>query len=411
LTTNAEIATWLADAGLRNMPLEDMVDGFGRRLNDAGLGIERMFVGMNTLHPMVRARSLIWDVAGGVTKHFEFAHSEIDSAELQQSPFAAMLRDGVAEQRYRFDVPEKVPELPVFDELRQVGMTEWMGWVQPFGELSPQIGGPTEVEHAERSWLVFSATTDQPGGYRDADVAILRQVLPVFAVAVKATTQRAISQGLLAAYLGNDPASRVFSGTVLRGEVQSLEAVVFFTDLQGFTALADTMPGKELIALLDDYFGCMVQPVVQRDGEVLKFMGDGMLAAFAVIVGERAEVCAAALEAAEEVLALVDALNTARRRAGKPAAGLDISLHIGRVLYGNVGSDQRLDFTVIGPAVNEASRIEKLCEPLGRPLLMSQAFAEAATSCRSRLVSLGRHRLRGVREETELFGLASAQAP
>jgi adenylate cyclase len=182
--------------------------------------------------------------------------------------------------------------------------------------------------------------------------------------------------------------------------------VLLFTDLQGFTALADTIPGHDLIALLDDYFGCMVQPVAAHGGEVLKFMGDGMLAAFAVVLGDRAEVCAAALEAAEEILVLVDRLNADRRAAGKPAADLDISLHIGRVLYGNVGSDTRLDFTVIGPAVNEASRIEALCTPLGRPLLMSQAFAEAATASRERLVSLGRHRLRGVREETELFGLA-----
>ena len=113
--------------------------------------------------------------------------------------------------------------------------------------------------------------------------AVLREVLPVFGVAAKATSLRGIGHGLLAAYLGNDPASRVLSGTVLRGEVQSVEAVVFFTDLRGFTALADTMPGRELIVLLDDYFNCMVHPVMAHGGEVLKFMGDGMLAAFAVV--------------------------------------------------------------------------------------------------------------------------------
>ncbi len=139
---------------------------------------------------------------------------------------------------------------------------------------------------------------------------------------------------------------------------------------------------------------------------MLKFMGDGMLAAFAVVLDDRAEVCATALAAAEEILARIDALNIDRRNAGQRVTSLDISLHIGRVLYGNVGSDTRLDFTVIGPAVNEASRIEALCQPLGQALLVSQAFAEAATASRNRLVSLGRHRLRGVREETELFGLA-----
>lgn len=404
--TPIEPAGWLAQAGLRNMPLEELVDGFGRRLNEAGLRVERMFVGMNTLHPMVRARSLIWNSSEGVTRHFEFGHADIDSEQIQQSPFAAMLRDGIAELRQPLDGADKLPDIPVFDELRGMGMTEWMGWVQPFGELTPQVGSPTAADHAERLWLAVSAATDRPRGFSDKDVALLREVLPVFALAVKATSLRGIGHGLLAAYLGNDPASRVLAGTVLRGEVQSVEAVVLFTDLRGFTALADTMPGRELIALLDDYFNCMVQPIVARDGEVLKFMGDGMLAAFAVVLDDRAKVCAAALAAAEEVLARVDALNGERRNAGQPATSLDISLHTGRVMYGNVGSDTRLDFTVIGPAVNEASRIEALCEPLGQALLMSQAFAEAATASRDRLVSLGRHRLRGVREETELFGLA-----
>jgi adenylate cyclase len=411
LTAGGEITAWLADAGLRNMPLEEMVEGFSRRLNELGLSIARTFVGMNTLHPMVRARSLIWDRDVPEFTRFEFSHAGIDAPIVRDSPFVPMLLDGVDERRCDLTDREEVRGVAVFEELQAAGMTEWLGRIFPMGELVPQVGWTTEAEHSERLGLVCSFTTDRPGGYTEADLAVLKPTLPVFALAVKAVTMRTLGHGLLAAYLGDDPAGRVFAGTVQRGEVQSVEAVLFFTDLRGFTALADTMPGKELIALLDDYFGCMVQPVVQRDGEVLKFMGDGMLAAFAVILGERAEVCAAALEAAEDVLARVDVLNAERRKAGKPAAALDISLHTGRVLYGNVGSDQRLDFTVIGPAVNEASRIEKLCEPLGRPLLISQAFAEAATASRSRLVSLGRHHLRGVREETELFGLAPAQPP
>jgi adenylate cyclase len=220
---SAPLARWLAQAGLRNMPLEDIVDGLGRRLNEIGLKVERLFVGMNTLHPMVRARSLIWDAAHGVVQHFEIAHSEIDSTEIQQSPFAAMLRDGISEQRRPFDKANDLPGIPVFEELRAAGMTEWIGWVQPFGELSPQVGGPTEVEHAEGLWLVFSASTDRPEGFRDEDVVFLREVLPVFAVAVKATSLRGIGHGLLAAYLGNDPASRVLSGTVLRGVREDTE--------------------------------------------------------------------------------------------------------------------------------------------------------------------------------------------
>lgn len=176
--------------------------------------------------------------------------------------------------------------------------------------------------------------------------------------------------------------------------MQSVGAVLFYTNLRGFTALADTMPGKELIALLDDCFECMVAPVARHGGEVLKFMGDGLPAAFAVRPSGRAAVCAAAVEAATEAHALIQALNARRRAAGQQTAGLDLSLHIGAVQYSNVGTAQRLDFTVIGPAVTEASRIEKLCEPLGQSLLMSRSFAEAATASRRRLVSLGRHGLR-----------------
>ncbi len=399
------LTDWLADAGLRNMSLEDMIDGFSRRLNELGVPVARTFVGVSTLHPMIRARSLVWDRAAPEITHFEFSHAGIDVPILRESPFAPMLLDGVAERRCDLTDVATVESVPMFEELQAAGMTEWLGRVFPMGELVPQVGWTVEAEHAERLALFCAVTTDRPGGYSEADMAVLDRALPVFALAVKAVTMRALGQGLLAAYLGGDPAARVFAGTVQRGEVQSVEAVLFFTDLRGFTAIADTSSGQELIALLDECFECMATPVARHGGEVLKFMGDGLLAAFAVQPAGRAEVCAAALEAATEALALIEALNDRRRAAGLQTAGLDLSLHIGTVQYGNVGTARRLDFTVIGPAVNEASRIEKLCEPLGRSLLMSQSFAKAATSCRSRLVSLGRHRLRGVREETELFAL------
>jgi adenylate cyclase len=229
---------------------------------------------------------------------------------------------------------------------------------------------------------------------------------------VKAVTLRAVGQGLLASYLGKDPADRVLSGAVQRGEVQDVEAVLFYADLRDFTALADTLPGRELIALLDECFDCMVRPVNRLGGEILKFLGDGLLGIFRIPEKggdrHRAETCKAALTAASEALDLMDILAAARRSQGKPTPGLDIALHVGTVQYGNVGTAARLDFTVIGPAVNEAARIELLCKALGRNLLASQAFAAAAQDSRGHLQSLGRHRLRGVREETELFTLADA---
>jgi adenylate cyclase len=193
--------------------------------------------------------------------------------------------------------------------------------------------------------------------------------------------------------------------------VQGVEAVLLYADLRAFTPLADTLPGNELMALLDGCFDCMVRPVNRLGGEVLKFLGDGLLAIFRIDERRRAEICAAALAAASEALDLMDLLAAARTEQGKPTPGLDIALHVGTVQYGNVGTDSRLDFTVIGPAVNEAARIEVLCKDLDHPLLMSAAFAQSAASSRSHLVSLGRHRLRGVREETELFGLKGQASP
>ena len=159
------------------------------------------------------------------------------------------------------------------------------------------------------------------------------------------------------------------------------------------------------MGLLDGCFACMVRPVSKHGGEVLKFLGDGLLAIFRIEGRRRAEICASALAAASEALDLMDILAETRRAEGKDTPRLDIALHVGTVQYGNVGTDARLDFTVIGPAVNEAARIEVLCKELGQPLLMSAAFAEAATASLPHLVSLGPHALRGVREKTELFGL------
>lgn len=403
----SELSLWLAESGLHNLPLEEMVDGFARRLNQEGVPVARIFVAMNTLHPLVLARSLIWDRATGPATRFEFQHAEIDEPIMQQSPFAGMLKAGTFDQRLDLRQPPPADEVPVFAELRGLGMTDWLGKIFPFGELTPGVDVPRAREGVGQLWLLCSVATDRGDGFDEAHLAALREVLPVFALAAKAVAMRAVGQGLLEAYLGTDPAARVLAGTVLRGEVHEVEAVLLYADLRDFTALADTLGGRELIALLDDCFDCMVRPLNRRGGEVLKFLGDGLLAIFRTDDRHRAATCAAALAAASDALDLMDLLAARRREAGQPTPGLDISLHVGTVQYGNVGTGARLDFTVIGPAVNEAARIELLCKELGHPLLVSQAFAEAAVDSRGHLASLGRHPLRGVRERAELFTLAS----
>ena len=401
----AALSAWLAAAGLRNLPLEELIDGFARQLNEAGVPVARIFVGMNTLHPQVLVRSLIWDRATGPATRFEFQHAEIDNRIIRESPLAPMLYANVHERRLDLRLPPGPGEAPVFAELRGLGMTDWLANIFPFGELTPGTGGPRANEGVGQLWLASSVTTDRADGFTDAHLAVLREVLPVFALAVKAIAMRAVYQGLLESYLGTDPAARVLAGTVQRGVVQGVEAVLLYADLRDFTRLADSLPGDQLIALLDGCFDCMVRPVNRHGGEVLKFMGDGLLAIFRLKERRQAEICASALAAASEALDLMEVLAAERLKDSRPTPGLDIALHVGTVQYGNVGTDTRLDFTVIGPAVNEAARIEALCKELGYALLVSQAFAEAAIASRSHLVSLGQHRLRGVRDETELFTL------
>jgi adenylate cyclase len=399
------LSTWLVDAGLHGLPVEELLDGFCRRVNEVGTAIKRAFLGMNTLHPMIRAHAMTWDIRSGTSPAFSFNHADIDNPVWQLSPFAQMLRDGIPQRRQHLQLPDEQLRSPVLIELKGAGMTEWLGQMFSFGPRNIQITGARTAKDADQLGVICSFTTDSPDGFSNADMATLQETLPLFALGVKATTMRSVGRGLLATYLGQDPADRVLSGTIFRGDVESVDAVLFYADLRAFTELADTLPGKALVTMLDDYFDCMARPVVSRGGEILKFMGDGLLATFGIGATSRAEVCRTALDAANEALVSVTTLNAARQAAGQPFAALDLALHVGEVLYGNVGTDARLDFTVIGPAVNEASRIELLCKSLGYNLLISDSFAEAATQCRGRLVSVGRHRLRGVSHDTELFTL------
>jgi adenylate cyclase len=185
-----------------------------------------------------------------------------------------------------------------------------------------------------------------------------------------------------------------------------MRAVIVYTDLRGFTKTTNSVPREQLVDMVDEYFEAMLPPIVDHGGEILKFLGDGVLATFDLTDKPRDSVCGDALLAATGALQSVRDLNRRRAAEGKPVMDLDVALHLGDVLHGNVGARDRLDFTVIGPAVNEASRIETLCRKLGHNLLISDAFAAAASSCAHRLVPVGRHVLRGVRELQMLYTIA-----
>jgi adenylate cyclase len=236
-------------------------------------------------------------------------------------------------------------------------------------------------------------------------MALLQSTLPALSLAIKAHASHEIGSVLLRTYLGQETGRRVHAGAVERGSVETVHAVLWFADIRGFTAMSDASPGPTVVDLLNDVFEALAASLRSRDGEILKFMGDGMLAALAFDESDRAATCRAALDAAEEAAAAIAVLNVGRGAAGLPAVTVDLALHVGDLLYGNVGAADRLDFTVIGPAVNEVVRIEALCEPLHHTVLTSAEFAAAANGGDNRLTSLGRYSLRGVRETKEIFAL------
>jgi adenylate cyclase len=395
---------WAVDQGLRGATADLLFDGLCRRLVEAGVPLWRAFAGMRTLHPQWGGYGYTWRRDLDATRPEQYERGSEYEQNWLDSPFAWLVRQGEAMPdrsrpwpalRRRLSGPEAQLDFPVLRSVAAAGGTDYFAELVMFGEQGDASRG---------SGVGFSFTTDRPEGFADDDILLLRAVLPAASLALMADAGHTIAAGLLAAYLGADAGRRVHAGAVARGSVESIRAVLWYADIRGFTAIADATPGLAVIEMLDETFETLTASLRRRGGQVLKFMGDGMLAIFPFVDAAREDTCGCALDAAVEAMGAIDRLNAGRRASGRPIAAVDLALHLGEVLYGNVGAADRLDFTVIGPAVNEAARIETLCEPLGYKVLVSAALAAAVTGDR-RLRPLGRYRLRGVREERQVYAL------
>lgn len=386
---------WLVEAGLTNMPFDALLDGFCRRLVDNGVPVARAYLSRATLHPLVWAMGVTWQ-HGRIVESVELGFGFEKNEAWVESPFRRMLERDDRQLRQRLNGVEAL-DYPVLQELRQAGLTDWVALLHRFG---------WKVEHEQIGQLgvISSWATDRPQGWREDELALLDELGATLALTVKANMAYPVTRDLLTAYLGGDAEARVIAGHAQRGSVTRRSAVILYADLRGFTAFADVHPPEEVTRRLNSCFDCIGASVQQGGGEILKFMGDGLLAVFMPDAGRTiAATAEAALAAAQDIQARLAVLNAAEAAASHPALTLDVALHEGEVSYGNVGTAERLDFTVIGPAVNEAARLEALCKDLERPLLVSDALVQVAPALRSQLVSLGRHRLRGVRGPREVF--------
>ena len=401
----ADLSAWLTQAGLAGASETDIVSGFCDRCVAAGLPLARALLFIDTLHPVHEGRLLRWGYGPGESPLLEYGRTspdalaasgagpqDVEMAERwRNSPHYKMLQTGDSFLRRRLNAAAK-DEFPVLSDFRAAGMTDYVAIISRF---APQ-GIIGEMDGVYSSWA-----TRERDGFGDAEIAALQRVAPYLALALKSVSLVRMTGTLMETYLGRDAGRRVLGGRIVRGIAERIDAVVWFSDLRGFTRITDTTP-EHAIPLLNDYSDAIVSAIHEHGGDVLKLIGDGTLAIFTA--EDRAHACDAALSAAIAARARVDELNGRREAEGKPKTHMYLGLHVGEVFYGNVGSRERLDFTVIGPAVNEASRIAAMCRSVDQPVLVSSAFADVR-DIKRRLVSVGRYALRGVAHPQELFTL------
>ncbi len=386
MTDVAGVQDWL----LRARHVDDggvsFMQGLIDQLRERGLLLWSCNFSLLTKHPELVWRTVLWNEGVGV-RTVERSRDTLGKPYFTSSPFAR-LRQGEPFVRVRLD-PGPLP-YPICEDLRTQGATDY------FAQALPNRSG--EIGHV--SWV-----TRAPQGFSDEELAALQTLAPMLGMRLELESAYHATRGLLEVYLGRNAGNRVIDGGFRRGSGALIDAAIWFCDLRNFTVLSDESPPQVVVQTLDEYFDRIAGVVMAAGGEVLKFIGDAILAIFPVADDARAS-CRSALAAAETALTALDALNVERDARGEGALAMGIALHLGRVMYGNIGARNRLDFTVISAAVNEACRLEALCKQLGTPLTLSEAFVNALDL--PGIVALGEHALKGVRAPIRVYTLAGA---
>ena len=377
------LANWLMQEALAERDLEPVVTNCCERLFAAGIPIARAFFAFAVLHPLHSAIGITWTRGNGVTvDNYPHVPGGI-SDSFRQGPHFYMIERQLDVMRIRLDGSERPRDFPILNELKADGITDYIAFTIDF----LMLGG---------RGMMGSWATDAEGGFSEGDVEHLLRIQRRLAVAAKVAIQARLMRNLANTYLGPITGSYVLEGQIKRGDGQSIEAAVWFSDLRNSTALASTLPRQEYIDTLNGYFDVTGGAVQAAGGEILDFIGDGLLAIFPIrkahdSVGES---CRRAVTAAKDALVRKEKHNEARRAAGLEPLDFSVGLHVGEVMYGNVGVPTRLTFSAFGVVLHEVDRLEKLGKELGEPVLASETFVNAAGEGHWR--DLGTHNLRGV---------------
>ncbi|WP_171209300.1 MULTISPECIES: adenylate/guanylate cyclase domain-containing protein [unclassified Ruegeria] len=391
------LSEWLVAQGLEGAGKEQLLEGYCDRLIDMGVPLMRFHAAQSALHPVYGGTGYSWyKDKGGDYQTFEY--SEIPSEAWRQSPLFALLEEDVDEIHERLVNQNEASRFPFLNELREIGATDYYATGISFDV--PTHSAPRDAKKPVDG-VLMSWTSNALSGFADEDMAVIKGVMPHLGLALKSASNARVSHDLMRVYLGRDAGQRVLSGEIRRGSLQKIDAVIWNFDLEGFTTLSEELPGPDIIDMLNDYLSVAVDVVHDCEGSILKFMGDGVMAMFDV--GDIDADAKAALAAAAQLHTKITELNAQRAQAGLPVVNYTLALHAGEILYGNIGADSRLDFTVIGPAVNQTARIAGMHRSLGQRILVSDNVAQAAQDTPHELVSVGRYMLRGVPEPKELF--------
>ena len=383
------IAAWLVDGARSAARSEDVLTEFCVRLTASGLPLWRVAVYVYTLHPDIVARRFLWR-PGQATDVAEASFAMAKAEELSTSPIAHIRTTGESIRR-RVGDPDCPIDFAFLNELRQEGVSDYLGL-------------PLRFTNGEIHVATF--TTRQAGGFTDAEVGALERIVPPLARVAEVRALRRTAINLLDAYVGRKAGERILGGRIQRGDAEAIRAVIWLSDMRGFTKLADSLPPQSLLAILNTFYDGLVPAIEAEGGEVLKFIGDGLLAIFHIAdEGEVGDACARALRAARRAKKAIEALPPVGDPNAPTQLRFGLALHVGEVLYGNIGAGSRLDFTCIGPAVNLAARLEKIAAKLGRTIVGSDAFARRLPED---FFELGAFELAGFRSAETVHGLREA---
>lgn len=393
-TLVSAIGNWLVDEALGDPDIVTLFQQMCVRIVASGIPIDRGVVNWTTLHPLFQVEMVVWRRDTGASfEQIPFRLTNEPSEAWMRSPFRFLVEAGSGLMRRQLTGPNKMLDFQLLEDFAKEGLTDYLAF-------STELNTPSPRQLSMRAGVLTSFATARASGFSDSDIEHLRRIHKRFGLVSKTVILSRIMRTLAGTYLGVHAGSRVLSGQIRHGDGETIPSVVWYSDLRHSTDLISSMDSPSFIELLNEYFQCTAGAVIAHGGDVLDFIGDGVLAIFPVTDGDERTAALAALAALDEAQERLRALNLMREAAGKNPIAFGVGISNGDVLFGNIGVAERLVFSVIGPTVNEVARVESLTKELHVPALATHTIASHAPD---RWQLNGTHVLRGFEAPSALY--------